>query len=1176
MAQLEIRLFGPFQVLRNGEQLTGFDSDKVRALLAYLAVEADRPIRREKLAGLLWPDFSDSSARTNLRQVLANLRRVLQDQETEPPYLLPTRQAIQFNTSSDYTLDVQTFNTLVAGDQGRAPAVEDLEQAVALYQDEFLQGFSLPDAALFEEWALVTRESLQRQTLRAMHHLAGYFEEQSAHEQALSFAYRQLELDRYQEAAHQQVMRLLAQSGQRNEALAHYEDYRQFLEAELSVSPLDQTQTMYEQLQAGDLPGPAAATVILRREPREVGASPYRGLSAFREEDAPFFFGRDAVIVHLADWVTKKSPFAVVIGPSGSGKSSSVFSGLIPRLRKQNDWLIIRCRPRGQPFHSLAAGLLPVLSPGLSKTDQLIETEKLAGALEDGSLALYNTTLETLETQADNNRLLLIIDQFEELYTLCPDPEVRRSFVDLLLTASETGAQQRHSPLVILLMLRADFVNQALAHRPFSDALQDNALILGPMNRTELRSAIEKPAQKQGAAFEAGLVARILDDVGEEPGNLPLLEFALTLLWENLDQGWLTHQAYEDIGRVQGALARYADEAYSELNADEQTRARRALIQLVQPGEGTDDTRRVATRVEFGEDTWELIRHMADRRLVVTGSDEAGQDTAEVVHEALIRGWGRMQEWMAADRAFRIWQERLRTALRGWEDSARDPDALLRGAPLIEAENWLDERTKDLSALEREFIQHGLEEHGRAEEAARAQQARERALEQAALRRLRIIVGILIGASVMGIALSIGIFNQSRIASQTAEENVVIANTAQAASTQAIDQQKIAEEAAIARATQQSIAEGEAEARATQQAIAEENELEARSLALAASARLALNAGENDLAVALALEANQMEAPPAQAQLALADVAYTPGTRFFLEGHAANRVYDLSLSPDKRQALSGAIDRSVILWDMEIGQPLQQYGGFGGSVISVNYPPAGNSAILGILDGSIRFLDLETGREEQRILLQSPYIGAAVSPDRQTALWVNNAGDLIQLDLTTGDILQEFGENPSGDFSAAVSALTYHPDQAKAVTAHVDGHMTIWDLESGAAILQIEGGATAIEDLVLTPSGQQALCADANGEVTAWDLNTGDLLWRYQPETNEEKVYRLAILPDGDQAVFGTMEGTLILWNLAEGAKISRFGEADDGQGHAGWVSALSIDEGGTFALTGGTEGQLI
>jgi hypothetical protein len=190
----------------------------------------------------------------------------------------------------------------------------------------------------------------------------------------------------------------------------------------------------------------------------------------------------------------------------------------------------------------------------LSETDRLIENKKLAQAMKSGELSLFQVVNRALERNNSAQRLLLVIDQFEELFTQRTDPQAQRLFLDELLAAAETGAALRRSPLVLLLTLRADFMGQALTHRPFADALQDGSLILGPMNREELQAAVEKPAELQGAAFEAGLVQRILDDVGEEPGNLPLLEFALTLLWERLEQGWLTHAAYEEIGRVDGRL----------------------------------------------------------------------------------------------------------------------------------------------------------------------------------------------------------------------------------------------------------------------------------------------------------------------------------------------------------------------------------------------------------------------------------------------------------------------------------------------------------------------------------------------------------------------------------------------------------------------------------------------
>jgi hypothetical protein len=170
-------------------------------------------------------------------------------------------------------------------------------------------------------------------------------------------------------------------------------------------------------------------------------------------------------------------------------------------------------------------------------------------------------------------------------------------------------------------------------------------------------------------------------DVGDEPGNLPLLEFALSALWGQRQGNLMTHDAYVNIGGVAGALARHANEVYANLSPEEQRLARRAFVQLVQPGEGTEDTRRVASRSELTDEEWQLIQKLANERLVVTGVDESGRETAEVVHEALIRSWELLREWMGSDRNFRAWQERLRSSLNQWQASGREEGALLRGTP---------------------------------------------------------------------------------------------------------------------------------------------------------------------------------------------------------------------------------------------------------------------------------------------------------------------------------------------------------------------------------------------------------------------------------------------------------------------------------------------------------------
>jgi uncharacterized protein YjbI with pentapeptide repeats len=439
-------------------------------------------------------------------------------------------------------------------------------------------------------------------------------------------------------------------------------------------------------------------------------SNPYRGLSAFREQDADFFFGRESFTTQLVESVRHK-PLVAVFGPSGSGKSSIVFAGLLPHLRREGGWIIADFRPKDDPFRALAAALLPLYETGLDQTDQMVKVPKLAAYLREREITLADVVTKVLQISVSSPhpssppRFLLIADQFEELYTLCPDSETRHGFLDTLLFAPSPPPNPRPStPLTLVLTLRADFLGQALAYRPFADALCEADVKLGPMTPEELRQAIEKPAQTQGVTFEPGLVERILIDVGSEPGNLPLLEFALTALWEQQTRGELTHATYDSIGRVEGALSRHADQVLARLSTAEQEQAQRVFTQLIQPGEGTEDTRRLAHRDELAEADWALVQELANQRLVVTNQDPNEQETVEIVHEALIQNWTQLRGWMQEDRRFRVWQERLRMALHQWKNSQEDESALLRGVLLSEAEIWLSEREGNLGQAERNFI----------------------------------------------------------------------------------------------------------------------------------------------------------------------------------------------------------------------------------------------------------------------------------------------------------------------------------------------------------------------------------------------------------------------------------------------------------------------------------------
>ncbi|MGB3641960.1 MAG: hypothetical protein WBA39_30940, partial [Rivularia sp. (in: cyanobacteria)] len=333
--------------------------------------------------------------------------------------------------------------------------------------------------------------------------------------------------------------------------------------------------------------------------------------------------------------------------------------------------------------------------------------------------------------QNPNNRLALIADQFEELYTLCLESE-SQTFLDLLLVAVSLAPG-----FSLVITLRADFYGHALSYRPFSDALQGAVLNLGPMSQEELYSAIEKPATKMKVKMELGLPNRLIDDVWGELGNLPLLEFALTQLWEKHQNGQLMHDAYSEIGCVEGALAEYGEQIYARLSEDDRERAKRIFIQLVRLEEGTQATRRLATRSQVNN--WDLVTHLASARLLVTNrNDSTGEETVEIVHEALIKSWGRLEHWIQVDTDFRRWQEQLRAAIYQWEKSGEDRGALLRGVPLAIAQHWQQKRSRELSVKEREFIQS-------------SQLVYDREIENQNRRRRITILGLIISLILVGI-----------------------------------------------------------------------------------------------------------------------------------------------------------------------------------------------------------------------------------------------------------------------------------------------------------------------------------------------------------------------------------------------------------------------------------------
>jgi hypothetical protein len=508
---------------------------------------------------------------------------------------------------------------------------------------------------------------------------------------------------------------------------------------------------------------------------------PYPGLAYFGPEDASRFFGREQAILALITAVARRS-FTALVGASGSGKSSVVLAGLAPRLSAQCGWrstyFRIGTEPDKNPFAAVARALEPLTGErGLA--DKLEEVQKLAERLAAGSINLSNVVAQCRATNS-GKRILLIADQFEEVFTLVPDEALRKRFIDTLIAAFPDPTKGAAPNVCLVLTLRADFYNSALRYRPLADRLQDHVENLGPMTLDELREAIVKPAKAVKVGFEAGLVDTILDDVEKRLGGLPLLQFALREMWGRIKPPLMTRADYDAIGGVKGALARRAQTIFQNATNNETDVAsvalfRRLFTRLVTLGEGAEDTRRIVGRDELGPDAWALAQKLAgeENRLLVTGAPATGQETAEVAHEALIRNWPALVEWVNRDRTFQSWLRQLKPRIDEWRTNPTEAGTLLRGGPLAVAEDWNARRGDELNQEEKAFVAASLSlrdaEKRRAEDNLRQEQIRlnEMATAQTktawAQRRARWALAAVAAIVVLGGAL-IGHLGQSLLA----------------------------------------------------------------------------------------------------------------------------------------------------------------------------------------------------------------------------------------------------------------------------------------------------------------------------------------------------------------------------------------------------------------------------
>jgi WD40 repeat protein/energy-coupling factor transporter ATP-binding protein EcfA2 len=871
---------------------------------------------------------------------------------------------------------------------------------------------------------------------------------------------------------------------------------------------------------------------------------PYLGLRAFREEDSAFFFGREAFTERLVGTV-ERTPFLAVVGPSGSGKSSVVQAGLIPALRQgalagSGTWEFAVFRPGKSPLRQMAAPLVPMLEPEMDEITRLAKIEELAGYFgrEEGRVSLGNTVRRILKKQPGTERLVLVADQFEELFTYKESEPEREVFLGHLLAA--TG--ERDEPLTVILTLRADFYSHCLGHRPLADRLEGRVVNIGPMTEGELHRAIEEPARSVGVRFEAGLVERILEDVSGEPGALPLLEFALTELWEGRRGELLTHEAYEEFGGIGGAIAQRAEKEYGRFSEEEKEFARRVFLNLVIPGEETEDVRRRAVLAEIlpGEPARagkvrEVVKALADARLITTGWEEAsGQETVEVAHEALIRGWERLKGWVQEDRAFLEWLKDLRVDLARWKESRE----LLRGKPLADALDWLRKSGEDLSTEARRFIQ------------ASARHERQRkALTVAAIAVAFVFLSLaaLVASSAALFAWQRGNEAMSHRATSEAERNIASSRELAA---MAIGQLKVDPERSLLLAME-----------AVKKAHTFESEDALRRAIQAPYLRAILRGHNYYVSSASFSPDGQLVVTASEDGTARLWEVETGKEITVLSGHEGE-VHLASFNPKGQLVVTASEDGTARLWEVETGEEIAVLRGHEGEVSSASFSPVGRLVVTTSEDGTARLWEVETG-EEIAVLRghEGEVSSASFSPDGRLVVTASEDGTARLWEVETGKeviVLPEDGVrsaafSPDGQLMITVSLVaTYIGDGV----TWVEAAARLWEVNTGKEIAALCEGAARAPSAVFSPDGQLVVTTGWGGGTTPrlWEVGTGKEIAVLHG--HESEVHSASFSPDGRLVVTASQDGTARLWKVETGEEIAILRGHED----MAWSASFSPD----------------
>ena len=727
---MDFRLLGALEVSANGA-VADLGPPKQRALLAILLLHAGEIVPIDRLIDLLWGESAPRTAAHSIQIYVSDLRRALESLGGGREVLATRRPGYQLDTDLE-TIDARRFERLVEEgtrqlrDGDLEGGAEALRNALRLWRGPALSDFA------YEEFAQPYIRRFHDLHLDAIEQVAAAELEAGRAAEVVPMLDAAIREDPLRERSRELLMLALYRSGRHPEALRTYQQLRTVLVDELGLDPSPSLQRLQERILLHDpslLPQPeqpAAATHLIAIRTRASGRSrrPMRPTSSAATHSSSGSSLRPGDGSHLI----------ALVGPSGSGKSSAIAAGLIPRLREgaiagSDRWVIAQMVP-GRTRWPRSRRSSP--RPPASRTAwRRCSTSRRA---PDGAPV-------PLRVMPEGGRVLLVIDQFEELFTIT-DEVARRRFLDSIARAvSEPDTQ-----ITVLLSLRADYYDRPLLHPEFAKVFTpgvENAL---PMTANELEAVVVGPAERGGVAVEPALLAELVADAADRPGTLPLLEFALTELFDQRTQAALTLDGYRALGGIRGVLSRSAEAIYDGLRTDEQRVAMQVFLHLVQLGVGTTESRRRLpladlTGLDLDPVALSAVLEAFGRRRLLSFDRESTtqQATVEVAHESLFREWDRLAGWIDRHRSALQRYEALMAATDEWQAADRHPDYLLTGTRLAEFETWIDDASVQITGRQREFITAGLERRS-------AEQVAERSRVEAELRLERRAQNALAGA----------------------------------------------------------------------------------------------------------------------------------------------------------------------------------------------------------------------------------------------------------------------------------------------------------------------------------------------------------------------------------------------------------------------------------------------